>query len=68
MATNLSWTTSARTRPEERSIHSTILSAKASATRERTTGSSPSSVPRARAATSRATVWWSTPVSWAADR
>jgi hypothetical protein len=48
--------------------HSVILSAKASATFERTSGSSRSSVPRARAATNRATVWWSTPVSWAADR
>src|SRR5271170_8080221 len=68
MATNLAWTTSARTRPLERSIHSVILSAKASATLERSAGSSVISDPRARAATARATVLWSTPTSWPAAR
>jgi len=56
MATNLSWTTSARTRPLDRSIHSAILSAKASATVVLVAGSSPISWPTARAVTSRATV------------
>ena len=67
MARSLSWTTSARTLPPERSIHSVILSTKASATELLSVDAS-RSIPIARAATARVTVCGSTPVNWAAAR